>query len=79
MMQMDLAVMDNAVKTQGECSTSEDLRGHKYTDVKILVMDGLLWDIIVGRDFLSQRESVNFKFDRLESPMELGALLPFKT
>ena len=40
--------------------------------------NGSLWDVILGRDFLSQHESVSFKFGDLESPLELGTLLPIK-
>ena len=77
-MQVDLAVKGAAVQTQGVCSTSVELRVRENTDVKFSVMNGLLWDVILGRDFLSQHKSVSFKFGDLESPLELGALLPIK-
>ena len=59
-MQVDLEVKGAAMQTEGVCLTSVELRGREYTDVKFSVMNGLLWDVILGRDFLNQHESVSF-------------------
>ena len=39
-------------------------------------MDDLLWDVILGRDFLSHHESVSLMFGGPELPLQLGALKP---
>ena len=41
-------------------------------------MDGLLWDVILGREFLKQHRSVNFNFGGPECPLHLGVLEPLK-
>ena len=77
-MKVDLAVKGTSVKTQGVCSTSVDLQGREYSDVNFSIMDGLLWDVILGRDFLCKHKSVSFMFDGPQPPLNLGALKPLK-
>ena len=74
-MKVDLAVK---VKTQGVCSTSVDLQGGEYSDVNFSIMDGVLWDVILGRDFLCKHKSVSFMFDGPHPPLNLGTLKPLK-
>ena len=75
---MDLAVGGAAVETQGFCSATVELRGRKYSNVNFSVMNDLLWDVILGREFLGQHECVSFMFGGAQSPLELGALKPIK-
>ena len=76
--QVDLAVRGAAVETQGFCSATVELCGRKYSDVNFSVMNDLLWDVILGREFLGQHESVSFMFGGAQSPLELGTLKPIK-
>jgi len=41
-------------------------------------MNGLLWDMIPGREFLKLHESVQFNFDGPEQSLQLGVLEPLK-
>ena len=73
-MKVDLAVKGASVKTQGVCSTSVDLQGREYSDVNFSIIDGLSWDVILGRDFLCKHKRVTFMFDGPQPPLNLGAL-----
>ena len=77
-MKVDLAVKGASVKTQGVCSTSVNLQGREYSNVNFSIMDGLLWDVILGRDFLCKHKSVSFMFDGPQPLLNLGALKPLK-
>ena len=77
-MKVDLAVKGASVKTQCVCSTSVNLQGREYSGVNFSIMDGLLWDVILGRDFLCKHKSVSFMFDGPQPPLNLGALKPLK-
>ena len=76
--QVDLAVKGAAVKTQGFCSATVKLRSRKYSDVNFSVMNDLLWDVILDREFWDQHECVSFTFGSAQSPLELSALKPTK-
>ena len=71
-----LAVRGSSVKTKGTCSAAVDLCGRKYDDVNFLILIDLLWDVILGQEFLSHLESVNIEFGGPESPLKLSALKP---
>ena len=73
-----LAVQGASVETRGSCSANVSLQGRKYKDVSFLVMDGLLWDVILGREFLGQHEKVSFMFGGPQSSLQIGALKPLK-
>ena len=77
-MKVDLAVKGASVKTLGCCAASVELKGRNYSNINFSVMDCLLWDVILGRDFLSQHQSVNFNFGGPKTSLELGALKPIK-
>ena len=75
---MDLSVKGAFVKTQGLCSATVELPGRKYSNVNFSVMNDLLWDVILGREFSVQHECVSFMFGGVQSPLRLGALKPIK-
>ena len=77
-MKVDLAVKEASVKTLGCCAASVELKGCNYRNINFSVMNGLLWDVILGRDFLSQHQNVNFNFGGPKTSLELGALKPIK-
>ena len=60
----------------GSCLASVELRGRNYEGVKFLILENLLWNVILGQEFLSQHESVNIVFGESKSPLSLGALKP---
>jgi len=76
--EIELAVKGASVKTQGSCSTLVELFDRSYENVAFSIMDGLLWDVILGREFLKQHRSVNFNFGGPEYPLHLGVLEPLK-
>ena len=71
---LDLAVKSSAVKTKGTCCTSVEFRGQSYENVEFSILDDLLWDVILGCEFLSQHESVKIDFGGPKSTLKLGAL-----
>jgi len=56
-----LAVKSSTVRTRGSCNVQIDLRDRSYDKVNILVMDNLMWDVILGREFLKEHQSVIFE------------------
>jgi len=58
--EIELAVKGASMKTQGSCSTLVELFDRSYENVAFSIMDELLWDVIIGREFLKQHRSVNF-------------------
>ena len=76
--EIELAVQRASVKTQGSCSTLVELFDRSYENVAFPIMDGLLWDVILGREFLKQHRSVNFNFGGPECPLHLGVLEPLR-
>jgi len=76
--EIELAVKGASVKTQGSCSTLVELFDRSYENVAFSIMDGLLWDVILGRELLKQHRSVNFNFGGPEGPLHLGVLEPLK-
>jgi len=51
-----LAVEGSVVAAKGICSAQVQLCNRSYDDVKFTVMNGLLWDVILGREFLQQKK-----------------------
>ena len=60
-----------SVKTLGCCAASVELKGRDYSNVSFSIMNGLMWDVILGRDFLNQHRSVNFNFGGPKTSLEL--------
>jgi len=55
-----LTVKGSAVATKRICSARVQLCNRTYDNVKFTVMNSLLWDVILGREFLKLHESVQF-------------------
>jgi len=55
-----------------------DAFDRRYDDVTLSVLDGLLWDVILGREFMEVHKSVNIHFGGIERPLHLGVLKPLK-
>jgi len=51
-----LAVKGSTVATKHICSARVQLCNRTYDNVKFIVMNGLLWDMILGREFLKLHE-----------------------
>ena len=75
-----LAVNGSAVLTKCMFSAQVKLcnRTYSYDDVKFTVMNGLLWDVILGREFLKQHKSVNFNFGGPEHSLRHRVFEPLK-
>ena len=73
-LKLELAVKNSAIKTKGLCSTSVEFQGRDYNNVNFLVLENLLWDVILGCEFLSLHKSVKIDFGGPESSLKLGAL-----
>ena len=76
--EIELAVRGASVETQGSCSMLVELFDRSYENVAFSIMDGLLWDVILGREFLKQHRSVYFNFGGPECPLHLGVLESLK-
>ena len=55
---VDLEVKGSSAKTIGSCTTQVELLGQSYAGIEFLVMNNLLWDVILGREFLSQHKCI---------------------
>ena len=71
---VDLAVTGSSAKTIGSCTTQVELLGRSYAGIEFLVMNNLLWDVILGREFLSQHKCITFNFGGPELPLQMGTL-----
>jgi len=57
--EIELAVKGASGKTPGSCSTLVELFDRSYENVAFFIMDELLWDAFLGREFLKQHRRVN--------------------
>ena len=73
-LKLELAVKNLAIKTKGSCSTLVEFQGRDYNNVNFLVLKNLLWDVILGCQFLSLHKSMKIDFGEPESSLKLGAL-----
>jgi len=73
-----LAVKDSTFPTKGMCSALVKVCSHTYDDVKFSAVNGLLWDIIFGRGFLTQHKCVQLNCGGSEHSLELGVLVRLK-
>ena len=72
--EIGLAVKGSTVRTRSSCNVQIDLLNRSYDKVNILVMDSLMWDVILGREFLKEHQSVSFEFDGPKCPLNLDSL-----
>ena len=71
---VDLAVKGSSAKTIGSCTAQVELLGRSYAGIEFLVMNNLLWDVILGREFLSKHKCITFNFDSPELPLQIETL-----
>ena len=71
-MSLDLAVHGSAVKTKDSNVASIELRGCSYINVRLLAFENLFWDVNFACEFLRQPKSINIKFGRLKSSLQLA-------
>ena len=65
---VDLAVRGSSAETFGSCTTQVELLGWSYAGIEFLVMNSLLWDVILGREFLCQHKCITFNFGGPQLP-----------
>ena len=61
-------------KVEGECFVNFTMQNRKYSNVKLLVLENLCADIILGQDFMGQHKSVVFEFGGCEPSLHISAL-----
>jgi len=66
----------NGKRSQSEhyCIVSIELQTRNYKQVKLVVLDDLFVDVILGQKFLGQHQYVQINFKSIEPPLNLGAL-----
>jgi len=62
------------VGTRGSGDVQTDLLDRSYDKVNMLVMDNVMWDVILGREFLKEHQSVSFEFGGPKCPLNLNSL-----
>ena len=72
--EIGLAVKGSTVRTRGSCNVQIDLLDRSYDKVNMLVMDNLMWDVVLGREFLKEHQSVGFDFGGPKCPLNLKSL-----
>ena len=72
--EIGLAVKGSTVKTRSSCNVQIDLLDRSYDTVNMLVMDNLIWDVILGQEFLREHKSVIFEFGSPKCPLNLNSL-----
>jgi len=61
------------VRIRGSCNVQIDLLDRSYDKVNMLVMDILMCDVILGREFLRGHQSVTFEFSGPKCPLNLNS------
>jgi len=70
--EIGLAVKGSTARTRGSCNVQIDLLDRSYEKVNMLVMDNLMWDVILGREFLKEHQSVSFQFSGVRRKFSWG-------
>jgi len=65
--------------SKGFCTALICLKEREYRNVKLVVLENLLTDMILGQDFLGQHELVKINFGGNKPPLSLGVLKSIKT
>ena len=61
-------------KSLGMCQVNLKLLGQEYKNVSATVLKNLITDVILGRDFMTQHQSININFGGVKPTLQLGAL-----
>ena len=52
--------------------------GQEYKNVSVTVLKNLITDVILGRDFMTQHQSINIHFGGVKPTLQLSALKAVK-
>ena len=78
-----LATSDSYSKSLGMCQVNLKLLGQEYKSssfsVSATVVKNLITDVILGRDFMTQHQSIKIHFGGVKPSLQLGALEAVKT
>ena len=61
------------------CQVNLKLLGQEYKSVSVTVLKNLISDVILGRDFMTQHQSINIHFGGVKPTLQLGAVEAVKT
>ena len=76
-----LANSSFTTKIEGECLINFTLDNRVYENVsieKVLVMENLYADVMLGQDFMERHKSVVFTFNEKEPTLQVSALTPME-
>ena len=76
--EISLANSSLTTKIEGECLINFTLDDRVYENHKVLIMENLCADIILGQDFMERHKSVVFTFNGKEPTLKVCALTPMK-
>ena len=76
--EISLANSSLTTKIEGECLINFTLDNHVYETVKVLVMENLCPNIILGQDFMERHQGAVFTFNGKEPTLLLCVLTPMK-
>ena len=77
--EIGLAVTGNCSQSDGFCLVIICMQNRSYSDMKLLVLDNLLTDVILGQDFLKLHNHVQISFGGPKPALRISALDCVKT
>jgi len=72
--EIGLAAKGSTVRTRGSCNVQKNLLDRSYDEGNMLVMDNLMWDVIMGREFLKEHQSFILDVGGPKCPLNLNYL-----
>ena len=67
-----LATSDSYSKRLRICQVNLKLLGQEYKNVSVTVLKNLVTDVILGRDFMTQHQSINIHFGGVKLTLQLS-------
>ena len=77
--EIGLAVTGNCSQSDGFCLVTICMQNRSYPDMKLLVLDNLITDVILGQDFLKLHNHVQISFGGPKPALRISALDCIKT
>jgi len=74
-----MAVTGSRSQSDCYCMASIEMQARCYKQVKLVVLDNLFVDVILGRQFLKQHQNLQINYQGKEPPLQLGFLGCIKT
>ena len=68
-----LATSDSYSKSLGMCQVNLEFLGQEYKSVSVTVLKNLITDVILGRDYIMQYQSINIHFGGVKPTLQLGS------